>query len=188
MSECLVDVELLKTSLSASNTIDFIDDVDLIEHLSYAMFVVTEVGPVVQYSNVSEITLPPDTTSSEAFLHKLAITCISTLGFGQEYIQGVLELPSFGVPNHRLVLLSTLLETENPNHRHDNHMEYFQLAIWFPREFLVGIPPLSIFENLLLCSLKESVKCVMEPTAKEIHDLKISLTQLILATAICKNV
>ena len=109
---------------------------------------------------------------------KLAISCVSTLGFGQDYVHGVMELPSFGIADHRLILIAV----DNTNftiNSHKDHIDYFQIAMYIPNEVMMQLRTMITIEPEIMDYFKSINPCIKQINSTGFKRIKKDLVEIL---------
>lgn len=145
---------------------------------AFVVFGVNLEGPYVHFCDINGTFTKLLKTPTEDFLMKLAISCVSTLGFGQEYVQGVMELPSFGISGHRLILIAV----DNTNltiDDHNDHIDYFQIAMYIPNDVMMQLRTMITIEPEIMDYFKDLNPCIKEIDSTGFKKIKKDLLNIL---------
>ena len=112
----------------------------------------------------------------DSILGKMAIGYITALGLGNEYCEGVFDLPASNLPGYRLFLVSVKLY--NPDAIDPRlHIGLYQFALFLPIEYMKQLPANSAMETAIISIVKSEIKYADRIVPEILVPLKNRLTR-----------
>ncbi|MHA2171480.1 MAG: hypothetical protein ACXAB7_16455 [Candidatus Kariarchaeaceae archaeon] len=106
----------------------------------------------------------------ETYLVNLAISYISAMGHGHNYLEGVYDLPAGKLKNYRLLLVSFYLGS--PLNDTYNFNNYYQIGIFVPTPLAQIMPSLATIESVILTNIKRRLEGSFFLTVDKLQQIK----------------
>lgn len=142
------------------------------------VFCIDEIGPMVKDYMVTPRFSLQSRNELENYFLKLGVNCISMFGFGQEYEECVVQLPAFGIPGYKIILVS-IYNGACLRSNEIGHIDYFQICFFFKTEDLYEAPQADQLEDPILTMCRHNFSCIRTMTRKEFRDMQDLILDII---------